>query len=65
MKTVFLTGKNEPLIIKEMDQPVPGAHEVLIRLAYSALNHRDVWIQKGQYAGTQSNLVLGSDGYGR
>lgn len=64
MKATFLTGTNEPLIIKEVPTPEPAANQVLIRLAYSALNHRDVWIQKGQYAGPKSGLILGSDGFG-
>jgi NADPH:quinone reductase-like Zn-dependent oxidoreductase len=64
MKAVFLTNPNEPFIVKEIKEPVPGDSEVLIRLAYSALNHRDLWMQKGQYSGLQSNLLLGSDGFG-
>ncbi|KAA0993813.1 quinone oxidoreductase family protein [Dyadobacter aurulentus] len=64
MKAVFLTDTNQPLIIKEVEMPEPKAHQVLIKLAYSALNHRDVWIQKGKYAGPKSGLILGSDGLG-
>lgn len=48
----------------EVPTPVPSANQVLIKLAYSSLNHRDVWIQKGQYAGPKSGLILGSDGFG-
>lgn len=64
MKATFLTDTNQPLIVKEMDTPVPTGQQVLIRLAYSSLNHRDVWIQRGQYAGPKSGLTLGSDGLG-
>ena len=64
MKAVFLTNTNEPLIIKEVPKPIPGEHEVLVKLQYSSLNHRDVWILKGQYSGAKSGLILGSDGYG-
>jgi zinc-binding alcohol dehydrogenase/oxidoreductase len=64
MKAAFLVNTNEPLVLKEVATPAPGENEVLIKLAYSALNHRDVWIQKGQYYGPTSGLILGSDGYG-
>ncbi|GGM86868.1 alcohol dehydrogenase [Dyadobacter beijingensis] len=64
MKATFLTDTNLPLIIKEVETPSPAANQVLIRLAYSSLNHRDVWIQKGQYAGPKAGLILGSDGFG-
>lgn len=64
MKAAFLTDSNQPLIIKEVPTPAPSAKQVLIKLIYSSLNHRDVWIQKGQYAGPKSGLILGSDGFG-
>lgn len=64
MKATFLTDTNAPLIIKEVETPVVTDNQVLIRLAYSSLNHRDVWIQKGQYAGPKAGLILGSDGVG-
>ncbi|MGX5854911.1 quinone oxidoreductase family protein [Dyadobacter jiangsuensis] len=64
MKATFLTDTNAPLIIKEVETPVPGPDQVLVKLAYSSLNHRDVWIQKGQYAGPKAGLILGSDGLG-
>jgi zinc-binding alcohol dehydrogenase/oxidoreductase len=64
MKAAFLTNSNEPLVIREVPIPEPSANEILIKLAYSSLNHRDVWIQKGQYAGPKGGLILGSDGFG-
>jgi zinc-binding alcohol dehydrogenase/oxidoreductase len=64
MKAVFLTDTDEPLMIGETETPAPDQNQILIRLAYSALNHRDVWIQKGKYAGPKSGLILGSDGFG-
>ncbi|CAG5068610.1 Alcohol dehydrogenase [Dyadobacter sp. CECT 9623] len=64
MKAVFLLDTNVPLTIKEVQTPEPGASQILIKLEYSALNHRDVWIQKGKYAGPKSGLILGSDGLG-
>jgi zinc-binding alcohol dehydrogenase/oxidoreductase len=43
-----------------------GTHEgsVLVKLKAASLNHRDVWIQKGLYAGLKFPTILGSDGAG-
>lgn len=65
MKAVFLTNSNEPLITKEVPTPEPAENEVLIKLEYSSLNHRDVFIQRGRYAGKKDGLILGSDGCGK
>jgi NADPH:quinone reductase-like Zn-dependent oxidoreductase len=35
-----------------------------VRLHAAALNHRDVWIRKGRYAGITLPIILGSDGAG-
>jgi zinc-binding alcohol dehydrogenase/oxidoreductase len=44
--------------------PVPQAGEALVELRAAALNHRDVWIKKGQYAGLKFPCIPGSDGAG-
>ncbi len=36
----------------------------LIEFSYASINHRDLWITKGQYAGIKYPIVLGSDGAG-
>lgn len=59
-----MTGKNEPLIIQERPELYPGEGEAIIRIRAASLNHRDVWIQKGQYAGLKYPIVPGSDGSG-
>ena len=64
MKAAVLTGVNQPLHWQEVPTPVPAEGEVLIQLKAAALNHRDVWIQKGQYAGLRFPCILGSDGSG-
>lgn len=64
MKAAYLTGPLEALIVKDIPTPEPGPRGVLIRLAYSALNHRDLWMTQGLYSGLKSNLVMGSDGCG-
>jgi zinc-binding alcohol dehydrogenase/oxidoreductase len=50
--------------LTEVAEPVPQAGEVLIRMKAAALNHRDLWIKKGQYAGLRFPCIPGSDGAG-
>ena len=38
--------------------------KVGVQMLASALNHRDIWIIKGQYAGLKYPIILGSDGVG-
>jgi zinc-binding alcohol dehydrogenase/oxidoreductase len=55
---------HQPAIAREIATPTPATGEVLIKLHAAALNHRDVWIQKGQYAGIKLPCTLGADGSG-
>jgi NADPH:quinone reductase-like Zn-dependent oxidoreductase len=48
----------------DVPEPVPGEGEALVELKAAALNHRDVWILKGQYAGLRFPCIPGSDGAG-
>jgi len=36
----------------------------MVKMTTAALNHRDLWIQKGMYAGLKYPIILGSDGCG-
>jgi zinc-binding alcohol dehydrogenase/oxidoreductase len=64
MKALVLEALNVPLVIKDVPTPTVGAGEVLAKVKAAAFNHRDVWIQKGQYAGIKFPSILGSDGAG-
>ncbi len=64
MNAVFFRGKDHPLIVKKVETPVPTAKQVLVRLYYAALNHRDVWILQEQSAPLPDGIILGSDGSG-
>ena len=64
MQALVLDGINQPVQFREVPTPQPGSGEVLVQLHAAALNHRDVWIQKGQYAGLKFPIILGSDGAG-
>jgi zinc-binding alcohol dehydrogenase/oxidoreductase len=63
MRAVRLTGVNQ-LGLASVPDPVPGPGEALIAVKAAALNHRDVWIKQGQYAGLKFPCIPGSDGAG-
>lgn len=46
-----------------VEKPMPTS-DCLVDLKAAALNHRDVWITKGLYAGMTPGSTLGSDGAG-
>jgi len=50
--------------VDTVPQPAPHPGEVVVRLHAAALNHRDVWIKGGHYAGLKFPVILGSDGAG-
>ena len=64
MKSSLLTAKNNPFEICETQAAPLSECEVLVSLKASALNHRDLWIQKGLYAGIEYPLTTGSDAAG-
>jgi NADPH:quinone reductase-like Zn-dependent oxidoreductase len=57
-------GGPENLKLEEIADPEPSQDNVVVKLKAAALNHRDVWIRLGQYAGIKLPIVLGSDGAG-
>jgi zinc-binding alcohol dehydrogenase/oxidoreductase len=59
-----LDASHQAAVARDLAMPQPAAGEVLIKLHAAALNHRDVWIQKGQYAGIKLPCTLGADGAG-
>jgi zinc-binding alcohol dehydrogenase/oxidoreductase len=64
MLALQLDAPHQPAIAREILTPKPAANEVLIRMRAASLNHRDVWIQKGQYAGIKLPCTLGADASG-
>jgi threonine dehydrogenase-like Zn-dependent dehydrogenase len=63
MRAVQLSGINQ-LSIVDLAEPLPAAGEVVVVLRAAALNHRDVWMKAGQYAGLKFPCTPGSDGAG-
>ncbi|HTT56454.1 MAG TPA: zinc-binding dehydrogenase [Opitutaceae bacterium] len=64
MKAAVLDGVGQPLVMKTVAEPVPAPGWAAVRLQAAALNHRDLWIQQGCYAGLKFPIILGSDGAG-
>lgn len=64
MNAAVLVEVKKPLQIQSMPDPTAAAGQAVVRLKAAALNHRDLWIQLGQYAGIKVPMILGSDGSG-
>lgn len=66
MKAIVLhsVGEPEALRLEEVPDPTPGPGQVVVRLRAAALNHRDLFICRGQYAGLRFPIIPGSDGAG-
>jgi len=64
MPAVFFKGKDFPLEVREMKQPVPVKDQVLVKLHSASLNHRDYWVLKEQTLASDNGIILGSDGSG-
>jgi zinc-binding alcohol dehydrogenase/oxidoreductase len=63
MRALQLSAVNQ-LAVAEVAEPQAGPGEALVALQAAALNHRDVWIKTGQYAGLKWPCIPGSDGAG-
>jgi len=64
MQALQLDAIHQPVAVRDVPTPTPAAGEILVRLHAAALNHRDVFIQEGKYAGIKLPCTLGSDGAG-
>ena len=64
LKALLLTDIHQPLEYREIADLIPANGHVLVSLRAAALNHRDVFITKGLYAGIKFPVIPGSDGAG-
>lgn len=63
MRAVQFLAANE-MSVTTVPDPVAAPGEAVVTLRAAALNHRDVWIKSGQYAGLKWPCIPGSDGAG-
>ncbi len=63
MRAIQFPALNE-IALNEVAAPEPQPGEVVVSLKAAALNHRDLWIKLGQYAGLKFPIIPGSDGAG-
>ena len=64
MKAAVFKGNKEPLKVQEFKTPKPVKDQVLLKLKYAALNHRDLWLMQEQTQQFPEGIILGSDGCG-
>lgn len=62
--TALVLTRASHLEFQDVPTHAPAAGQVNLRIHAAALNHRDVWIQQGKYAGIVFPSILGSDGAG-
>jgi len=63
MRAIQFTAANV-MSLANLPDPVPAAGEAVVAIKAAALNHRDVFIKAGVYAGVKWPCVPGSDGAG-
>src|SRR6266480_4542739 len=66
MEAIVLHGVSEPEELRPEDvaDPTPGPGEAVVRLRAAALNRRDLYICRGQYANLRFPIIPGADGVG-
>ncbi|MES2185097.1 MAG: zinc-binding dehydrogenase [Pseudomonadota bacterium] len=64
MKAYLLSAAHQLLVLTDMPDEPPGPGDATVDLRCAALNHRDVWIQKGTYHVMRYPVVPGADGAG-
>ena len=64
MNAAVLTAIKQPITIQTVPDPIAQPGQAVVRLQAAALNHRDLWVQLGQYANIKLPLIPGSDGAG-
>ena len=66
MKALVLEKIDGPGAAVLRDEPVPRpkAGEVRVAIKAASLNHRELWISRGQYPGIKLPCIMGADGAG-
>jgi NADPH:quinone reductase-like Zn-dependent oxidoreductase len=63
MKALVLETADGPesVAVKEVATPEPGPGEVRVAVRAASVNHRELWIPRGQYPGMKLPTILGCD----
>lgn len=61
---VHAPGGPEVLSLDIVERPEPGPGEVQVAVKAAGVNHRDVWMRKGNFGGFPDPVILGSDAAG-
>src|SRR5690242_5722987 len=64
MNAAVITEVKKPVAFQQVPDPEATPGKAIVRLKAAALNHRDLWIQLGLYAGIKLPVIPGSDGAG-
>ena len=64
MKALVLTENGKLPTLLESAHPIPSDEQAVVEVKAASLNHRDLWIAKGQYPNIRYPLILGSDAAG-
>ena len=64
MRALFLKDAETAPAIQTVEDPAAGAADAVVSLRAAGLNHRELWIAKGQYPGMTLPATLGADGAG-
>ncbi len=64
MKALVFEAVDKLPVYKEISTPEVSGNQILLKICASSLNHRDLWITKGQYPGLRSGAIMGADGCG-
>ncbi|HEY8995525.1 MAG TPA: zinc-binding dehydrogenase [Lacunisphaera sp.] len=64
MNAAVLSEVKKPIALQVVPDPVAAPGQAVVRIKAAALNHRDLWVQLGQYANIKLPLIPGSDGAG-
>ena len=66
MKALYLEAADGPesVAVRDVPIPVPQAGEVRVAIKAASINHRELWIPRGQYPAMRLPATLGCDGAG-
>jgi D-arabinose 1-dehydrogenase-like Zn-dependent alcohol dehydrogenase len=64
MKALVLKQIGTTPQVSDFPKPIEQENLARVQIKYAALNHRDIWIMQGKYAGISLPVIPGSDGVG-